>query len=272
MNITNESKKFPRYTPFLLTASLIYCIAMSPGTITCLFFVMSIAFLTIAGTEEDRKEALILLLAGLTMLSATMYYGKTVDAHYNKADGFFLWDVIKTRTIHSKFDTINFDITPEAKDANITDRMNNSKYWLDKNLLELRNKFEKLNPDMDNEHAFNKVKKEYINLLEAKRIKETEKTFIAVTVSLNRFNPAICADYNSLEFCAQLAPLTIRQMDMKKTVDTFTSIATRDMDDAEKAAYTADMKAKIDKALADKLDNALTRDELSTLFGIRANY
>ena len=269
MNITNDSKKFPRYTPFLLTASLIYCIAMSPGMMTCLFFVASIVLLIIAGTEDDRKESLILLFAGLTMLSATMYYGKTVDAHYDTTNEVFLWDVIQTRKIqfHQKF-----DVTPEAKDATITDRMNNSKYWLDKNLLELRNKFEKLNPDMDNEHAFNKVKKEYIQLLETKRIKATEKKFIEVTVSLNRFNPAICADYNSPEFCAQLAPLTIRQMEMKKNVDTFMSIGTSDMDDTEKAAYTADMKAKIDKALADKLDNALTRDELSTLFGIRANY
>lgn len=244
--------------------------------ITFFLFAISISGLLVASNDmaDKYKEALAVSALSILMLFGTLYNSKEINLLHNS-----LYKSEGAQPVRDIICLANPKCMNSVKDSPL------SKYeeiltkdpvtYVEETMAKLDmklNEYERVNLKALEIYAKgnSEFSDERINLFKQEitdlKTSNYKSNFIRLTLAANTFSLETCNKYNSTAFCADLADLTIPQIEMSETIKLGIIENTGLLNEEKTEKYLDIFYDKLDKALDKRPDRVLTYREVNNIF------
>lgn len=253
---------------------IFYIIAVNPTIILLVALMASFCGLVWAlEAIDDRKN----LALAASIISTTILFGALCNA--NEINSFYKSEKPIPVTIKSLICLANpnciFRVKAHAISTNEELIAKDPVGFVESNMAKLDielNEYESVNlkaleaAAKENSEITDERIKFYKKYLTDVKTSNYKRNFIRLTLAANTFSLETCNKYNSTEFCADLADLTIPQIEMSESIKLKRLENTGLMNDEETKKYLDLVHDKLDKALDKRPDRVLTDREVNNIF------
>lgn len=252
---------------------IFYIIAVNPTIILLVALMASFCGLVWAlEAIDDRKN----LALAASIISTTILFGALCNA--NEINSFYKSEKPIPVTIKSLICLANpnciFRVKAHAISTNEELIAKDPVAYVEETMAKLDmklNEYERVNlkaleAAKENNEISDEGIKSYKKYLTDVKTSNYKSNFIRLTLFANTFSLETCNKYNSTEFCADLADLTIPQIEMSESIKLKRLENTGLMNDEETKKYLDKVYEKLDEALDKRPDRVLTDREINNIF------
>lgn len=256
----------------LFIAVITYMSATKLAPITFIVFILPIIGLLVAtdDLQDNYKAALVVSALSTLMLFGTLYNVKEINSLHNDERSRAIKDffcLANPKCLHPvKAHAISTNEELIAKDPVAFVESNMAKLDIELNEYENVNLKALQTAAKENSEITDERIKFYKKYLTDVKTSNYKRNFIRLTLAANTFSLETCNKYNSTEFCAGLADLTIPQIEMSESIKWKRLEKTGRMNAEETRKYLDLVYEKLDKALDKRPDRVLTGREVNNIF------